>query len=232
MIPAKLIQIFIRSAGVLLLAMSASLVVSTWTSGALIQPRDPVLGISIHKLFLIVAVIAGLVALICLFGEKLLQQLTWILWFSAIFEIYQFGLLGDGGRSLSVYLTDFHAAFGISAESVTVLAEVSFASLFLGGCIALLLVFTGAVKLPASTNDCFKIFCPVCLGKIQFAVQDVGREIACPHCRAPITLQEPANLKMTCILCGGHIEFPVYGLGQKIPCPHCRATITLKMLDQ
>jgi uncharacterized paraquat-inducible protein A len=73
-----------------------------------------------------------------------------------------------------------------------------------------------------------KAFCPACGGHVKFPIQNLGQQIACPHCKAVMTLQSPGELmKMTCVLCGGHVEFPVHAAGQKILCPHCAKSITL-----
>lgn len=73
-----------------------------------------------------------------------------------------------------------------------------------------------------------KMPCPSCGGHVKFSVQNLGRKIACPHCRKEMTLRKPEeNLKMACVLCGGHVEFPPHAVGQKILCPHYAKTITL-----
>lgn len=74
----------------------------------------------------------------------------------------------------------------------------------------------------------FKILCPSCGGHIQFAAQNLGQQIPCPHCRTTITLRKPELLKMSCAICKEHIAFPVHAIGQQIPCPHCKNEMTLK----
>ncbi|HLX72682.1 MAG TPA: hypothetical protein VKV04_23925 [Verrucomicrobiae bacterium] len=71
--------------------------------------------------------------------------------------------------------------------------------------------------------------CPACGVHVRFAVEDLGKNIACPNCRAPITLRKPEeNLKISCYFCQGHIEFPPHALGERLKCPHCKMDITLK----
>jgi DNA-directed RNA polymerase subunit RPC12/RpoP len=70
--------------------------------------------------------------------------------------------------------------------------------------------------------------CPACGGHIEFAAQNLGQEIPCPHCQKTITLHKPDLLKMACFFCHGHIEFPTHAIGTKMACPHCKMNITLK----
>jgi DNA-directed RNA polymerase subunit RPC12/RpoP len=65
-------------------------------------------------------------------------------------------------------------------------------------------------------------------GRTEFASQNVGQQIPCPHCRKSIALRKPDFLKMACFFCQEHIEFPAHAIGEKMPCPHCKLDITLK----
>jgi DNA-directed RNA polymerase subunit RPC12/RpoP len=82
--------------------------------------------------------------------------------------------------------------------------------------------------LPAVLPVYLKISCSHCGGHIEFASQNVGQQIPCPHCRKSIALRKPDFLKMACFFCKEHIEFPAHAIGEKMPCPHCKMDITLK----
>lgn len=74
----------------------------------------------------------------------------------------------------------------------------------------------------------YTISCLSCGGHIKFSTQNVGCQIACPHCQKFIHLRKPGTFKMSCFFCNGHIEFSDDEVGRRTQCPHCKMDITLK----
>lgn len=227
---SKVIRLFSYSAGALLLAAAMGTFISIWAGTGLIHPHDPIFTISIPKLFWIVGGLELLIALICLFRKQVFLQVALVFWLAMNFTFYQIGLWQTGiSGGFKGYLGDVSAAFGISCSTADMMLKAVFFYLLIGSFLSLLWLWIRkeSVETQTNTNGYLKTSCPACGGHIRFAVQNLGQQIPCPHCRESITLQALGNLKMSCVLCGGHIEFPVHALGQKTPCPHCRATITL-----
>jgi uncharacterized paraquat-inducible protein A len=122
-------------------------------------------------------------------------------------------------------LGSFSDAFGVSAATAGIMAEVTLAYLVLGSYFMLAGLWLQNRRV--ASKDEVKISCPSCGGHVTFASQNLGQQIPCPHCQAIIALRKPENLKMSCYFCKEHIEFPAHALGRKISCPHCNRSITL-----
>jgi DNA-directed RNA polymerase subunit RPC12/RpoP len=216
------VQIFTDSAGALLLALGLALLLANLASLGLIQPHDPVLKVSMDTVFWIGGTLLVGFALVCLFAKSKWLRLALILWLAVDFVVYQVGLHSMGViHGFSGYLASLSSAFGISPKLAELTLNVAFAYLLLGGCVC-------AVWIWWNRRDSLKMTCAACGGHIAFTVNNLGRQTACPHCKAGVILREPGNLKMSCFFCKEHIEFPAHALGQKIKCPHCKNDITLK----
>ncbi len=220
----KSISIFTNSAGALLLALGSALFLINWTSPAdAILPRDPLFLMPLNELFWIIGGIAVVTALFCFFSEHPTVPIVLLAWLAVIVLVCQIGLWEAGCRGLTGYLGSFTYAFGISAKAANTLADIVFAYLLIGSGVALCI----ARLLPAPAAH-QKMPCPACGARVQFTMENLGRQIPCPYCQSTITLRKTEDeLKMTCVLCGGHVVFPAHALGQRISCPHCTKTITL-----
>ena len=184
---------------------------------------EPLIGIPLRYAVLMVRAFELLVALICLFGKHLLFQIGWLAWLSADFLVYRIGLLWEHrqpqGTCLGTLTDPLHLTRGITGAITGILPYY----LLLGSCAAVIWYWReGGIK------TTLKMFCPSCGGKINFAVQNAGRQIPCPLCKKTLTLRAPETLKMSCTFCKDHIEFPSHALGRKIPCPHCGMDVILK----
>ncbi len=224
---SKAIRLFTDSAGTLFLAAGVALFMSTGASAGFVQPRDPLLGISMPMVFWIVGVVELSIGMVCLFGDQAWLKLNLVLWFALNFCAYQFGLFWVAGpRSFNGYWSNLADAFGISSVVINLILKIAFLYLLTGS--FALVVWSWLQKPVLEKGDDLKVSCPACGVHIQFPAKNLGQKIACPHCQAAVTLRKPESLmKMTCVLCGEHIEFPAHALGQKIQCPHCAKTITL-----
>lgn len=224
----KLIQLYNRSAGVLLLALATALfVVNLTRPHDFVSVRDPLANLPETLCFWILGVIALRIAHNCLFGERTWLQLMQALWFSMNLVIYRVGMHFVGATvGIKGYVGEMAEAFGVSGGTMASLLTISLCYLFFGGLAITPLVW--ALDSTEAVSPALKMCCPTCGGHIKFAAQNIGVQIHCPHCQAAIVLRQPdEKLKMTCVLCGEHIEFPAHSLGQKISCPQCAKTITL-----
>lgn len=227
---AKWIKIFIASAGVILLAAALTrFVIAAGAAQALFLP-DPVLGIPLRYAVLTVGVFELAVALICLFGKRVGLQIGWLAWLSTNYVVFWIGLLTMHcqlqGTCLGSLTDPLHLSRGTSGFILAILPVY----LVLGSYAALAWVWLDyrTERTRKLALESMKASCPACGGHVKFAIQNLGQQIPCPHCKAAMVLQSPGDtLKMTCVLCGGHVEFPAYAAGQKIPCPHCAKSITL-----
>jgi DNA-directed RNA polymerase subunit RPC12/RpoP len=226
MMQVKAERLFLDPGAIVFLTAATALVVSNLAPAYLGYPHDPVFMVSIRALFWIGAGAFLLVSLACLFGKESKLWILCVTWVATNLGVYWLGLLWCGGGNLSGYFATFPDAFGVSARAVSIAAELAVGYLLLGGWFCLIWLWRRERLDKAAASR--KMTCPACGGHIQFAWQNAGRHVACPHCRAAIVLLADDTLKMTCVLCGGHLEFPAYALNRKIKCPHCMGDITLK----
>jgi hypothetical protein len=228
---ASLPRLFGYSAGVLLLAAALVLFISVWAGTRLIHPHEPLFGMSLPGFFCIVGGFELAVATICLFGQNTFLQAVLVLWLAMNFAAYQAGLwwMGVNG-GYKGYLGDVSAAFGISAGTADMLLKILVLYLLVGSLFSFLWpwIKRESTESQGNTDGYMKTSCPACGGHIQFAAQNVGQKISCPHCQKETTLRMPGLLKMSCYFCKEHIEFPSHAIGHKMRCPHCKNDITLK----
>ena len=219
----QLIKAFTDSSGACLLAAALMLFLGNLGSIGLTQPQDPFLMISTKALIWIVGAMALGAALICLFGKSVWLKVILILWLATNLCVYQIGLMQRGNYcGMVACLGSLAGAFGISPRIAWVMVTTMLVYLLVGSFVSVVWLWR------EDARGYIKSACAHCGGHITFLPNALGQQIACPHCRATVTLcRLDEKLKMTCVLCGGHVEFPTHALGRKIPCPHCTKTITL-----
>ena len=224
--PERTIRLLVNLCAALLLAVSAAMVLGVRANAGLLAPDDPVLGLPLPAVFLLLAGLGFGVALVCLFGESARFRLALVLWLALDAAVYAWGLRWTGGGHFSPYVGGLAGAFGLSPGAGCFVLAAVFLCLLTGSAAPLLWLQLN----PSRSNPALlvKMACPGCGGHIQFAMRNLGRQIPCPHCRANLTLRKPEDLKMPCFFCHGHIEFPAHALGTKLKCPHCHRDITLK----
>ena len=228
---ASLPRLFTYSAGALLLAAALGLFISVWSGSGLSHPHDPLFGMSQPEFFWIVGGLEFIIALICIFGKRVFLQANLVLWLAMNFVVYQAGLwMMDVSGGFNGYLGDVGATFGIPVSLADLMLKILVAYLLSGGLLALLCTWIKqeSGESQGDTEGHLKTSCSACGGHIQFATQNVGQMISCPHCQKAFTLRKPDLLKMSCFFCKEHIEFPYHAIGEKMPCPHCNMDITLK----
>lgn len=226
------IQLFIRSAGVVLLTAALERFLVAIGDAQTLSLPEPVIGIPLHYAVLVVGILEWIVAMICLFGQRTSLQLGWIAWMAANYWVYRIGLLTmhchQKGACVGRLTDPLHLARGGSGIFLSIVP----AYLLMGSCVALAWLWLGARRF----KDCheekaksIKMSCPSCGRHIKFGTENLGQKIFCPQCQAVITLRKPEEtLKISCFFCKEHIEFPSHATGEKMPCPHCKMDITLK----
>ena len=225
------VQIFIRFAGTLLLAISLVNLIQAGTNGQTLSVFDPLLGIPLRFAALTVGGMELLVALVCLFGKRTGLQTALVAWLMTNFAVYRIGLLWQGCHTQWGCLRNPLDGLRLFPSAADLGMYFILAGLLVGGYAAVLWLWLGEPVLARNRKEqveSLKMSCPSCGIHIKFARQDLGRKIACPKCRTTITLRKPNLLKMSCFFCQEHIEFPSHAIGEKMPCPHCKMDITLK----
>jgi ribosomal protein S27E len=241
-------QLFIASAGGILLVAALSRFLIVTENARILAGPDFLLGLPLRQAVLLVGAMECGVALVCLCGRQVRLQSLLLVWLATNFMAYRLGLFAIGCQPQVTAigsLTDpLHFARGFFG---CIFAFLPF-YLVLGSCAVVAGEFlrkeTKRINPPAEISKTvvpqahppahvrfLKIRCPACGEHIEYPTNFFGEQIPCPHCRAIITLQKPMNVKMTCPACAGHLEFPDYALGQKILCPHCQTEITLKKTE-
>lgn len=226
----KLTRAFILSAGGLLLAAALERLLIFLGNSPLVRHPDALLGIPVPLGVLAVGLAQLAAALVCLLGRSPRLSAVLVLWLGSNYVVFRAGLFWLGlhpdWTSIGALTDPLQLARGNSGMVVHY------------GVPGYLLAGSGAVLLWPWVRRTFpprsafsKMSCPSCGGHIKFAVVNLGRPTACPHCKTSVRLRQPdENLKMSCYFCKGHLEFPAHALGTKMPCPHCRRDITLKEL--
>ena len=221
------IQLFIKSAGALLLAAALERFLVAAGNVQIVSLGDPLTGIPFRYVILMVGILELVVAVVCLFGKRPFLQGVLIMWLSVDYGIWWIGMKGHPQASAAGSFTDpLHLSGGLTGFAISAIPIY----LFVGSCALLAALRAGdRVALQSIQEAAFsKMFCPSCGTGIKFAVENLGQKIDCPRCKAKITLRKPEEmLKMTCFFCKEHIEFPAHALGQKIKCPHCAMNVGL-----
>ncbi len=222
------IKPFLYSAGGILLAAAAiRFVIAAGDAPSLALP-EPMLGIPLRYAVLAVGGIELIVALICLFGRQAAFQVACLAWLSTDYIVYRIGLLLMHDHPQTTCIGSLTDPLHLAAGAMGLLVAFLPFCLVIGSCAALPGVWQSWASLPRSLPSDIKMSCPGCGIHLKFAVQNLGRQIACPHCQAIITLRKPDLLKTACSYCRQHIEFPAHAIGQKLQCPRCKQDIILK----
>ncbi|MGO9271447.1 MAG: hypothetical protein ACLQOO_14495 [Terriglobia bacterium] len=142
-------RFFTNTAAALLLALSTALFIINLSGPPdLILPRDPISGLSFRYLFWIFAVVAALLAFLCLFSDRPVRLLPWVAWLAFNFLVYRVGLYFDGCHSLAGFLSCVTYAFGLPPKAASLLLDLAFAYLLIGSCITLLCHWLRSSKTP------------------------------------------------------------------------------------
>ena len=189
---SKMIRLFMNSAGLLLLAVGAALIISIGADAGFVPPREPLFGISMRTVFWLVGATACSCGLVCLLSGRVWLQINMIMWLALNFLIYQCGLFGTvGSRSFEGYWDALGDTFHIAPSTLSHALTLIFGYLLTGSILLLLWLMIHPFH---KHRDFFlKNYCFYCNGKIEFPSDGIGRSIVCPHCKAMLTLCKPPN---------------------------------------
>ena len=224
----KLTELFIYSAGGLLLAAALIRFIVAVSDAQVMAIPEPLLGIPLRYAVLLIGGIESFVALVCLFGKRVGFQLGLLAWLAINYSIYRIWLFWIHGNlqatCIGSLMDPLHLSRGLTGTVIILMPLY----LLAGSCVVAYWIRLEARKIQIARF--IKMSCPVCGGHIRFAHQNLGQKMPCPHCRKDLTLRKPDLLKISCFFCQGRIEFPSHAIGEKMPCPHCKMDITLKEL--
>ena len=111
----NLSRIFVLSVGIALLVLALMTLTSISAGLEISHPPDPLLGMRLSTLFIIVAVLELIIAMNCIFGKQIIVQLNLILWLTIYFIGYYLGmLLIHSIINIKGYLWCVSTAFGLS----------------------------------------------------------------------------------------------------------------------
>lgn len=184
----KLGHAFILASGTVIFFLSVNHLFELWSSAQYLSLADPLFGISTRTTLQCVAPVELAIALQCLFGKKLLMQITLIAWLTTNYFLYQIGLIYHECHGFLEYLFPSHFIFRVSLLSIT-FGTV----LIICYCLFYLASHAGQRTTKFSSTqpvglEFLKITCLHCHGHIEFPQYALGREIACPHCSQNLVL--------------------------------------------
>jgi len=183
----NVIRHFTNLAGMLLLAASAALFIGNWAGFGLLQPRDPIIQVSMRTLFWIAGAGGAIVALVCLFGRQAYFKLSLLLWLTTNLLVYHvFLCLNTGRHNTSFFLVGAARPFALTPGFTLLLARIIVGGLWLGSVISLLWLWL-------ASRGSLKCACEHCGGHICFPAKGMGWRIACPHCQAVTVLRPPSG---------------------------------------
>lgn len=119
------------SAGLILVAM-ATLHLFGNRGENILQPVDPLLGISSRSVFFGLAVLELAAAFVCLFARQLKIQMLCVLWLSSNLLLYRLALLYYGVKTLKAYYETTAFNFGISVNALNILMATGVGYLWFG----------------------------------------------------------------------------------------------------
>ncbi|HET7626153.1 MAG TPA: MauE/DoxX family redox-associated membrane protein [Verrucomicrobiae bacterium] len=127
----KLINVFERSAGAILLVTGLSKIVSGFGNAMILHDYDPVTGLQFVHLMLIAGLIELGVAGVC-FSKNQSIAATSIAWLASCFVIYRVGLFSSGWKRPCICLGGFTDAIHISQNSADTAMKVILTYLLIG----------------------------------------------------------------------------------------------------
>ena len=143
----RIVEVFVFSAGVVLLFTAIAKIVSATGTSSVLQVRDSLILVSFRSVFIVVGFAELIVSGICIFGRKLLLQNTLIAWLATSFLIYRFGLSWIGYTRPCPCLGSLTSALHISSQTAESVLIKILAYLLVGSYAALLWLWTRKMQI-------------------------------------------------------------------------------------
>jgi len=144
--PKSLVHVFLRSAGLLLLATGFAKLISGAGTTPILLTHDPILVIETRFVLLGIGEVEIVVALLCLLAKKFLLRTAAVVWLATNFAAYRAGLLLIGGKQHCPCMGDLTDVLHISPQAADMAAGVVLVYLWLGGCAILLWLWSGGSR--------------------------------------------------------------------------------------
>ena len=129
----KAVTLFLYSAGTLLLCTAASKFVSSFGHAAILQMRDPLIGIQFQNLFRLVGTVEFVIGLACcIFVRQFLILAGLVAWLATCFASYRIGLYLIGYHKPCSCLGNLTDALHIPPQTANTTMEIILAYLLLG----------------------------------------------------------------------------------------------------
>lgn len=116
----KLPKLFNLAAGLILVAMATAEVFGN-QGAVIVQPADPILGISSRYPFWALAIVKSAVAAVCLFSTAERLKHMMVFWLASYLVLYRLGLLCTGVHFVTAYFERMAANFGLSPGAMSFL---------------------------------------------------------------------------------------------------------------
>jgi hypothetical protein len=231
----KCIRYFILSAGTLLAVAGLVRFLVVFKGAQVLALPEPMLGVPLRYVVMLVGVIELATAWFCLFGKRSGLQITCVTWLAVNYALYRIGAIAVGGHHQATAIGSLTDPLHLTGGFLGLLGEMSPVILLVGGIASTIWLSLAG---PSSNRQkiierSIKMSCPGCGTHILFDRSFLGKTIPCTQCKATVVLRSPEDkLKISCYFCHEHIEFPAHAVGDKLKCPHCNHDITLKEPDE
>ena len=147
----KLINLFIKVSGYLLVITAAAKLISSYGSAGVLKHADPIFQVSFRFVFQATAIVELVVASICLWGKIARFQSGVIAIISSNFLLYRFGLYWMGFHNLCPCLGNLDDMLPISPQAIDIAMKIILAFLLIGSYSALFWLWRDHER-PASTK--------------------------------------------------------------------------------
>jgi hypothetical protein len=128
----KYVNLFLNSAGILLLITSGAKFISSFGHSAILQTGDPLTGLRFQNVFFIVAIVELVVALFCFFSARTFLAAGLTAWLGTCFLIYRVCLGLSGYHRPCICLGNFTDALHISPQTTDTAMKIILAYILLG----------------------------------------------------------------------------------------------------
>jgi hypothetical protein len=137
----KPVNIFIYSAGLILLITATAKFISSFGHGTILDVNDPLFGIKFRSLFRLVGCVEAVVAIICYFGKQKWLASALVAWLATSFVAYRIYLIEVGYHKPCTCLGNLTDALHISPNAADMIMKIILSYLLVGSCTTLTLVW-------------------------------------------------------------------------------------------